>query len=67
MIEYLGNSKHIVDWDELIKQLETIEPMVGYQFDEDRAESQDPKVVEIASNWKKAGYRVIKDKDSSIA
>lgn len=67
MIEYLGNSNHLVDWDKFIKQLQTILPMVGYQFSEDRAESQDPRVVKIASDWTNAGYNMIKDKDSSIS
>jgi len=67
LVEYLGNSNHLVNWNEFIKNLETIEPMVGYQFDEERSESQDPKVIEISSNWKKAGYRVVKDQSSPIA
>jgi hypothetical protein len=56
MVEYLGNCSDIVDWDQFINQLEKIEPMIGYQYDENRAESQDITVKEIASAWATAGY-----------
>jgi len=56
MIEYLGNCNHLVNWNEFIKELETIKPMIGYQFDEDRSSSADPAVLETASAWRLAGY-----------
>jgi hypothetical protein len=56
MIEYLGNCNHLVNWNEFIKELETIKPMIGYQFDEDRSSSAYPAVLETASAWRLAGY-----------
>ena len=68
MIECLGNTGNLIDWDSFISQLETIDPMVGYQYDEDRAESIDPAILDTQEAWTKAGYN-IKDtsKNSPIA
>jgi hypothetical protein len=68
MVEYLGNCNHLVDWDQFIVDLEKKEPMIGYQFDEDRAESLDPAVRETYNLWQTAGYNVTdKTRDNHIA
>lgn len=67
MVEYMGNSNHLVDWDDFIKNLRNIKPMVGYQYNEDRSKSQDAEVIEIANSWVKAGYDVSQNLDSHIA
>jgi hypothetical protein len=58
MAEYLGNTSDIVDWDKFITELESIEPMIGYQFDEDRSASVDPAVLATQVAWSTAGYPV---------
>jgi hypothetical protein len=68
MIEYLGNCNHLIDWDNFIKEIENVKPMIGYQFDEDRSSSIDLAVVETADAWRKAGYPMDnKKEDSPIA
>ena len=67
MIEYLGNSNHLVDWNRFISDLEKIEPMIGYQFDEDRKESLDPAVAEIRDAWLAAGYIASSSRNSPLA
>jgi hypothetical protein len=67
MIEYLGNCSHIIDWTSFISDLEKVEPMIGYQYSEDRAKSTDVNVIEIAENWRSAGYNLTASSDSHIA
>lgn len=67
MIEYLGNTNHLVNWDSFIQDINSVTPMVGYQYSEDRSKSQDPKVIEIANNWINAGYDVSQNLHSHIA
>lgn len=67
MAEYLGNTNHLVDWDKFISDLEKIEPMVGYQFEEDRKESLDPAVAEVRDLWLNAGYVANSSRDNPLA
>lgn len=67
MAEYLGNTSHLVDWNKFIKELEQVEPMVGYQFEEDRKESIDPAVAEVRDLWLDAGYVANSSKDNPLA
>lgn len=68
MIEYLGNCNHLIDWDAFIIKLKDIEPMIGYQYDEDRSDSLDPNVIKLADSWKTAGYNLDdKSKESAFA
>jgi hypothetical protein len=67
MIEYLGNCNNVVDWDTFIAELEIIPPMVGYQREDDRANSNDPSVAEVVTSWKTAGYDLSHSITSPVA
>jgi len=61
MITYIGNCSEAIDWNSVIKHIETQEP--GYIGP--RQNWDDPEVKEFADIWKDAGYKPVREGGSA--